>query len=72
MVLPACKSQGSCQRRVKQDSTSLCFLSIFYPKEKMNGKRLHELDQDIIEAITGIRALDNLNNNEGHEKLVHL
>ena len=40
-------------------------LSIFYPKEKMNGKRLHELD--IIEAITG---MCNLNKNQGHEKFV--
>ena len=29
-------------------------LAIFYPKEKLQGHRLHELDQDIIEAITGM------------------
>lgn len=27
-------------------------LAIFYPKERLQGHRLHELDQDIIEAIT--------------------
>ncbi|XP_068750919.1 uncharacterized protein [Montipora capricornis] len=26
-------------------------LAIFYPKEKLQGYRLHELDQDVIEAI---------------------
>ena len=29
-------------------------LAIFYPKEKLQGYRLHELDQDVIEAITGM------------------
>lgn len=29
-------------------------LAIFYPKERLQGHRLHELDQDIIEAITGM------------------
>ncbi len=28
-------------------------LSIFYPKKDLQGKRLQELDQDVIEAITG-------------------
>ena len=46
------KSQGSSQKCQFKDGTGL--LSIFYPKETLNGKRLHELDQDIIEAITGM------------------
>ena len=29
-------------------------LAIFYPKEKLQGYRLHVLDQDVIQAITGI------------------
>ena len=32
-------------------------LSIFYPKRELEGKRLHELDQDVVEAITGISLL---------------
>lgn len=27
---------------------------LIYPKEELSGKRLHELDQDVIEAITGM------------------
>lgn len=32
---------------------ALALFAIFYPKEEINGRRLHDLDQDIIEAITG-------------------
>ena len=28
-------------------------LGIFYPKEELKGRRLHELEQDVVEAITG-------------------
>lgn len=41
---------------VKNASTrtglACALLGIFYPKEKLQGRRLHELDQDVIEAIT--------------------
>ena len=29
-------------------------LAIFYPKDELKGRRLHELDRDVIEAITGM------------------
>ena len=29
-------------------------LGIFYPKDELKGRRLHELDQGVIQAITGI------------------
>ena len=29
-------------------------LGIFYPKEELKGRRLHELDRDVVEAITGM------------------
>lgn len=33
---------------------ALALFGFFYPKEELSGKRLHELDQDVIEAITGM------------------
>ena len=32
-------------------------LSIVYPKRELEGKRLHELDQDVVEAIIGMSLL---------------
>lgn len=32
----------------------LTLFAIFYPKEEIKGRRLHKLDQDVIEAITGM------------------
>ena len=29
-------------------------LSIFYPKNDLEGKRLHELNQDVVDEITGM------------------
>lgn len=51
-----------CPVKVKaavKDSSSrtglaLALFGLFYPKEELGGRRLHQLDQDIIEAITGI------------------
>lgn len=31
---------------------ALALFTIFYPKEEVKGRMLHELDQDIIDAIT--------------------
>ena len=36
---------------------ALALFGFFYPKEELKGRRLHELDQDVIEAITGILLL---------------
>ena len=51
-----------CPVKVKaavKDSSSrtglaLALFGLFYPKEELGGRRLHQPDQDIIEAITGI------------------
>ena len=60
-----------CPVKVKaavKDSSSrtglaLALFGLFYPKEELGGRRLHELDQDIIEAITGVstKVLSNEN-----------
>lgn len=36
-----------------QTALACALLEIFYPKEELKGRRLHNLDQDVVEAITG-------------------
>ena len=36
-------------------------LAIFYPKDKLKGMRLQELDLDIVEAITGMYVVSMCN-----------
>ena len=43
-------------------------LAIFYPKDKLKGMRLHELDLDIVEAITGMYVVSTCKHNEYSSK----
>ena len=36
-----------------QTALACALLGTFYAKEELKGRRLHELDQDVMEAITG-------------------
>lgn len=36
---------------------ALALFALFYLKEELKGRRLHELDRDVIEAITGMYML---------------
>ena len=47
-------SQGQGSHKGCNNTYNTCaLLGIFYPKEELKGRRLHDLVQDVVEAITG-------------------
>lgn len=46
------KVKAAIRTSATRTALALALFAIFYPKEEINGRRLHDLDQDIIEAIT--------------------
>ena len=47
------KVKAAVRNATSRTALACNLLSIFYPKKDLQGKRLQELDQDVIEAIIG-------------------
>ncbi|XP_068720386.1 uncharacterized protein [Montipora capricornis] len=46
------KVKAAVKDAATRTALACALLGIFYPKEELKGRRLHELDQDVVEAIT--------------------
>jgi len=47
------KVKAAVKDAATRTALACALLGIFYPKEELKGRRLHNLDQDVVEAITG-------------------
>ena len=48
------KVKAAVKNSSSRTALALALFGLFYPKEELGGRRLHQLDQDVIEAITGM------------------
>lgn len=48
---------------------ALALFGLFYPKEELGGRRLHQLDQDVIEAITDFSMIAKITKEPKPKKL---
>ncbi|KAK2569827.1 hypothetical protein P5673_005678 [Acropora cervicornis] len=46
------KVKAAVKDAATRTALACALLGIFYPKEELKGRRLHDLDQDVVEAIT--------------------
>ncbi|KAJ7382633.1 hypothetical protein OS493_033689 [Desmophyllum pertusum] len=63
------KVKAAVKDSATRSALALALFGIFYPKEELKGRRLQELDQDIIEAITDFSLIARLTKEPKPKKL---